>query len=291
MTWICATGIAWANSSTEWPNWRGPSGNGSTMAGNYPSHWQADQAGWKVRLPGKGGSSPIIWKDRIYLTSPDEGQDAVLAFDLDGKELWKTRLGPESAAKHRTLGSSCNSSPVTDGQAVFVYFKSGHFAALEPDGKVRWKLNLTERFGQEQLFWDQGSSPVLTDRQVILARIHQGESWVAGFDKATGALSWQVARTYQAPSENDNGYATPVLFKHGGQPAFLIWGADHLTAHRAADGQLLWSAGGFNPNGTANWPAIASPVIQDGVAIVRWVATTARAKHACTGSSWAAVVT
>lgn len=266
--WICATGLLGASTEAQWPNWRGPAGNGSTTSGTYPSRWNPDQPAWKVALPGKGSSSPVVWKDRIYLTSPDDGQDAVLAFDLDGKLLWKTQLGPATGAKHRTLGSSCNASPVTDGQGVFVYFKSGHFAALEPDGTVRWKLNLTERFGQEQLFWDQGSSPMLTERQVILARMHQGESWVAGFDKATGTLSWQVARNYKTPPENDNGYTTPILFEHEGQPALLVWGADHLTAHRATDGQLVWSAGGFNPNSTGYWPAIASPVIHDDMVVV-----------------------
>ncbi len=151
---------------------------------------------------------------------------------------------------------------------MFVYFRSGHFAALDFDGKVRWRQNLTEKFGAEKLFWDQGSSPVVTDQHVILTRLHQGESWIAGFDKATGELKWQVARNYQVPTENDNGYTTPVFFEQDGRKAFLVWAADHLTAHDAATGQLLWSAGGFNPDGTGYWPAISSPVIVSDLAIV-----------------------
>ena len=134
------------------------------------------------------------------MTSPAEGEDAVLAFDLTGKLLWQVKLGPENPPKHRTLGSSCNSSPVTDGKAVFVYFKSGHFAALDFAGKVLWKQNLTEQFGRENLFWDQGSSPVVTERHVIVSRMaFKAESWVAGFDKATGEVKWKVARNYKAP--------------------------------------------------------------------------------------------
>ena len=87
-----------------------------------------------------------------------------MAFDLDGKLLWQTMLGPESPPKHRTLGSSSNASPVTDGEALYVYFKSGTLASLKLDGTVRWQINLVERFGREQLFWDAGTSPVLTDQ-------------------------------------------------------------------------------------------------------------------------------
>src|SRR5262245_58379588 len=108
--------------TAHWPSWRGPTANGSISTGNYPTTWNRDGVTWKFPLPGKGGSSPIVWKDRIYLTTPDDGQDAVLALDLQGKQIWLTRLGAESAAKHRTLGSSCNASPVTDGKGIFVYY-------------------------------------------------------------------------------------------------------------------------------------------------------------------------
>ena len=254
--------------SADWPGWRGPSANGSTPMGNYPTRWSVEDAAWKVALPGKGGSSPVVWQNRIYLTTPADGQDAVLALDFSGKQLWLTMLGSASPPKHKTLGSSCNSSPVTDGKGLFTYFRSGHFAALEFDGTVRWKINIQERFGQERLFWDQGSSPVVTDKHVILTRMHQGESWIAGFDKVTGELRWQQRRNYQVPSENDNGYTTPVFFEHQGRKSLLVWGADHLTAHAASDGALLWSCGGFNPRETANWPAIATPVIHGGIAVV-----------------------
>ncbi len=265
---ILGPSIGWAATEAGWPSWRGPNGNGSIATGDYPVQWNGSNVLWKVELPGKGSSTPIVWKDRIFLTSPAEGQDSVLAFDLKGKPLWQTALGPETPPKHRTLGSSCNASPVTDGQSVFVYFKSGDFAALNLDGTVRWQTNLIQRFGREQLFWDQGSSPMVTERHVVLARLHGGESWIAGFDKATGELRWQQPRTFKAPSENDNGYTTPLLFDDNGRKALLVWGADHLTAHNAENGELLWSCGGFNPEGTGNWPAIATPLVAGNLAIV-----------------------
>ncbi len=257
-----------AENASDWPNWRGPQGNGSIGTGQYPVKWDATNVLWKVSLPGKGGSTPIVRSQRIYLTGPAEGQDAVLAFDFSGRRLWETKLGAESQPKHRTLSSSANASPVADGKGLFVYFRSGNLAALEFDGTIRWKTNLVEGFGRDQLFWDQGTSPVVTDQHVVVARMHGGESWLAGFDKATGEVRWRQARNYTTPVENDQGYSTPLLFQHEGQPALLVWGADHLTAHAAADGKLLWSCGEFNPGGTGNWPAIATPVIAGNMVIV-----------------------
>lgn len=265
---LCSAVFALGDSLGEWHNWRGPNANGSIGTGNYPVKWDASNVLWKVALPGKGTSTPIVRNERIYLTGPADGQDAVLAFDLAGRQLWQTKLGAESSPKHKTLGSSANASPVTDGAGLFVRFRSGNFAALEFDGTVRWKLNLVERFGQDQLFWDQGTSPMVTDQHVVMARMHGGESWIAGFDKATGELRWQQARNYKTPIENDNGYSTPLLFPHEGKPALLVWGADHLTAHDAANGKLLWSCGNFNPDATGYWPAIATPVIVGNMAVV-----------------------
>jgi outer membrane protein assembly factor BamB len=254
--------------AANWPNWRGPTGNSSTTTGNYPTAWKVESVSWKFALPGKGSSTPIIWKDHIYLTTPDAGQDAVLALDVQGHKLWLTRLGEESPPKQRQLGSSCNASPVTDGKGIFVYFRSCCLAALELDGSVRWTNDLAARFGPEHLFWDQGTSPVVTDEHVILCRMHHGDSWIAGFDKATGKLRWQQKRNFEVPTEDDNAYTTPVPFQHNGRAAILVWGADHLTAHSASDGSLLWTCGGFNPEGVEYWPAISSPVIYSNLAIV-----------------------
>jgi outer membrane protein assembly factor BamB len=259
----------WGATSVQanWPRWRGPQDNGSAVQGNYPVKWDAESVLWKAALSGKGCSTPIVWERRIYLTAPIEGQDSALGFDWSGKALWQTTLGPEQAGKHRN-GSGSNPSAATDGTGIFVYFKSGNLAALELDGKVRWKTNLVEKFGRDTLFWDHGTSPVLTQGHVIVARMHHGESWLAAFDKATGHLDWKVARDYETPTEGDNSYTTPLVVRHGGSEALLVWGGQHLTAHAAADGKLLWSCGDFNPESKAFWPAVATPVIAGDVAVV-----------------------
>jgi outer membrane protein assembly factor BamB len=268
LTLAVAAALASQAAPGDWPHWRGANGQGSVSTGTFPERWSVDAVRWKVALPGKGTSTPIVSGDRIYLTSPSEGQDAVLAFGLDGKALWETRLGSLSDPKHRSLASSCNASPATDGTGIYVHFKSGNLAALEPDGTVRWKVNLTEKFGVEKLYWDSGTSPVVVGDVVLLSRLHDGDSWVAAFDRKTGEIRWREKRNFPTPAENNNGYATPVPFEHGGKSAVLIWGADHLTAHAVSDGHVLWTAGGFNPNATGYWPAIATPVIHRDVVVV-----------------------
>ena len=262
---LCVPSIS---SAADWPNWRGPAQNGSLDAGDYPTKWKPDDVAWKVALPGKGGSSPIIWGGNIIVTCPDGSQNSVIAFDGNGKRLWQSKLGKAKNPKHKKLGSSCNSSPVTDGKGIYVYFKSGDFAALEMGGKVRWHKNLHDEFGPEKLYWDQGSSPVIVGDTVVLTRLHGGKSWIAGYDTKTGKEKWRQARDYKVPKENDNGYTTPVIFEHKGETALLVWCSDHLTAHSAKDGKVLWTCAGFNPDATGFWPAISSPVVIDGVAVV-----------------------
>lgn len=268
LTAALAAAASAAPKAADWPSWRGPSASGSTVQGEYPGKWTLADVAWKTPLPGMGVSTPITWKDRIYLTTPAEDQDAVLALDRSGKQVWLTKLGPASAPRHRSLASSCNASPVTDGKSLFVRFRSGRLAALDMDGKVRWQFNINERFGPEELYWDQGASPAVTENLLIVSRMHHGESWVAGFDKMTGEQRWLQKRNFEVPAENDNGYTTPIPFRYKGKPALLIWGSDHLTAHSAADGSVLWTCGGFNPGAVKNWPAIASPVLHNGIAVV-----------------------
>ncbi|HWH67756.1 MAG TPA: PQQ-binding-like beta-propeller repeat protein, partial [Candidatus Sulfotelmatobacter sp.] len=183
------------------------------------------------------------------------------------KPVWQSSFGPEKPGKHRS-GSGSNPSPATDGQGLFVYFNSGTLAALELGGQVRWQTNLVKSFGPETLYWDQGISPVLTEKAVVIARMHHGESWLAAFDKTTGQLRWKVARNYETPLEGDHGYTTSLVVRQDQQEMLLVYGAEHLTAHTATDGQVVWSCGGFNPRAMQNWPAVASPVVAGDMVIV-----------------------
>jgi outer membrane protein assembly factor BamB len=256
-----------ARGEPNWPAWRGPQDNGSTAPGTYAINLDPTNAVWMTALPGKGCSTPVVWDKHIVLTSPTNGLDAVLAFDWNGKPLWVTTFGTEKPGAHRN-GSGSNPSPTTDGKSIFVRFKSGTLAALSFEGKVLWQTNLIEAFGPENLYWDQGTSPVVTHNDVVVARMHGGDSWLAGFDKATGRMRWKVERNFQIPVEGDHAYTTPLIIQEQGKECILVWGAQHLTAHDAVDGKLLWTCGDFNPQAVPNWPAVASPVVAGDIAVV-----------------------
>ncbi|HZR20940.1 MAG TPA: PQQ-binding-like beta-propeller repeat protein [Verrucomicrobiae bacterium] len=263
----CSLATAVAQPQPNWPAWRGPHDNGSAEPGTYPSDLNAGNALWKADLPGKGCSTPIIWNKEIFLTAPTNNLDAAFAFDWNGKPRWVTAFGAQSPGAHRN-GSGSNPSAVTDGKGLFVRFKSGTLAGLDLDGNVRWQTNLISAFGPENLYWDQGTSPVLTGTDVIVARMHGGDSWLAAFDKLTGGLHWKVARNFETPVEGDHAYDTPLLIQEHGRQSVLVWGAQHLTSHDIATGKMLWSCDDFNPQAVPNWPAVASPVVCGDIAIV-----------------------
>lgn len=254
--------------AAHWPRWRGPGADSSAPAGKYAVKFNATEGhAWKVALPGKGCSSPAVWGDKIIVSTPVDGKNAAICFDLDGKERWRTTIGNAREGKHRN-GSASNPSPVTDGKYVFFYYKSGEVAGLDIEGKLLWSTNLQEKYGKDTLYWDIGTSPVVTEKHVVVAVMHEGESFLVAFDKATGEVAWKVSRNYKCPTEGDHAYTTPILIRHDNRDALLVWGAEHLTAHDAADGKVLWSCGEFNPQKKGNWVAVASAVVSGDMAIV-----------------------
>ena len=157
--------------------------------------------------------------------------------------------------------SGSNPSPTTDGQYVFVYFKSGRFACLNMQGETVWTKNLQELYGEDTLWWDLGTSPVLTKNLVVVACMQSDVSYLVAFEKGTGEVAWKQDRNLDAPSESAQSYTTPVVLTRGDREVIIALGADHVTAHDASTGKQIWIAGDFNPNGQPNWRSIASPVV------------------------------
>lgn len=257
----------------NWPNWRGPALDGVAAGTGFATTWSPQEhVAWKVTLPGLGASTPAVWGDSIVLTCAIEGQDAVLCFDRSGKERWRRSLGAVKPGKH-AKATGCNPSPVTDGKHVWVYFKSGELAALDlASGAVAWRENLQEKFGEDTLWWDLGTSPVLTKDAVVVAVMQTGPSYLAAFGRTDGKLLWKHDRNLDAPEEAAQSYSTPLVVKgeeRFGEPAemIVVLGADHLTAHDAADGREAWRVGGLNPAGEKYFRSIASPVVADDLVI------------------------
>lgn len=251
----------------NWPNWRGPSNNGVASGKNYPIKWSStENVAWKVVLPGKGTSTPAVWGDRIFVSCSVDQKNLLVCLDRNGKEQWRAELGHERTGKNAKASGS-NPSPVTDGQYVYAYFKSGDFACLDFAGKIIWQKNLQKLYGEDTLWWDLGTSPVLTKDFVVVACMHSGPSYVAAFKKASGEVAWKQARNLDAPEEAAQSYSTPVVLTEGGRETLIVLGADHVTAHDAATGRELWRFGGLNPTGHKYFRSIASPAVSDGIVV------------------------
>jgi outer membrane protein assembly factor BamB len=265
--------VAAACPAADWPNWRGPALDGTAGGSGFAVTWSPEEmVRWRVPLPGLGASTPAVWGERIVLTCGIDGKDAAICFDRAGKELWRTPLGGEKPGKHKKA-TGCNPSPVTDGKFAWVYFKSGEIACLDlADGDVVWRTNLQERFGEDTLWWDLGTSPVLTAKAVVVAVMQTGPSYLVAFDRETGSMLWKHDRTLSAPEEAAQSYSTPVVARGIpalGEPAETIFvlGADHVTAHDAVTGEELWRVGGLNPKQDRFFRSIASPVLADDLVI------------------------
>lgn len=259
--------------AADWPGWRGPASDGVAAGTGYVRDWSREtNVRWQAALPGLGASTPAVWGDAIVLTCAADGKDAAVCFGRDGSERWRRLLDAEKPGKHKKA-TGCNPSPVTDGTHVWVYFKSGELACLAlADGAVVWQTNLQQRFGEDTLWWDLGTSPVLTEKAVVIAVMQTGPSYLAAFDRATGDLLWKHDRDLGAPEEAAQSYSTPVVVKGNaalGEPneVLFVLGADHVTAHDAADGREVWRAGGLNPTGHKYFRSIASPVVTDTLVI------------------------
>lgn len=263
LTVIASAAVA----AESWPSWRGPTQNGVASSTSFPTAWSASEnIKWKVALPGKGSSSPIVWEDRVVITYGIEDQNVVGCFDRQGKLLWKQTLGKEVPGKHKKATGS-NPSPVTDGEHIYVYFKSGDLAAFDFDGKVAWHVNLQKEYGADTLWWDLGTSPVLTKDNVVVAVMQTGPSYLVALNKKTGKVAWKQDRNLDAPEEAAQAYSTPVVFHYQGQEQMVVLGADHVTCHTAADGKELWRVGGLNPTQHKYFRSISGPVVDDDMVV------------------------
>jgi outer membrane protein assembly factor BamB len=279
-------------------------GTGVAADGEYPVKFSAtENVAWKLKLPGRGSSTPAVWDDRIFVScaigeSPEalgfrpgkmeesSAKNGLLCYDMKGNELWRKELGAERAGKHPN-GSGSNPSPVTDGEHVVAYYKSGTLACLDVNGKELWRTNLQKRFAKDTLWWDLGTSPVLVEDCVVVAvqqsprgkgegygqSAGSGEraashSYLVAFDLDSGEMKWNVPREYECAEESDQSYTTPQVVESDGKKVIVTWGADHLTGHDAATGKLLWESGDFNPRNQGMWRTIASAAVSDGVAVV-----------------------
>jgi len=270
----------------NWPQWRGPNGQGISTEKQLPTEWGPDKGiAWKLPLDS-GHSSPIVWGDRAFVTSVIEGEaipgqkaathmlggkewvhpDSVAAdrkhtfkvIGIDtktGKVAWEQTAyeGPVYDARHRQ-SSFAAPTMITDGRMVFAYFGAEGLYAYDLHGKLAWKV--VEKF--KTLGLGAGTSPVLHGDLVIIQRDEDNgeESVVVAYDRTTGKEAWKVKRPIQAS------WSTPVLVNAGSRTELVTNGNEHVIAYEPATGKELWRTKGVESN------AIHTPLVGKGLVIV-----------------------
>lgn len=222
----------------NWPGWRGPRGDGSSLDAKVPVAWNLDDNQiWKVALPGIGHASPIIWEDRIFTVSAVEetGERELICLNREsGKTIWtKTVLEAPFEGIHR-LNSRASSTPVTDGERVFVSFldESRMFvAAYDLEGEKLWEAR-TGSFSSKHGYC---SSPILWKDTVIINGDHDGEGFIVALDQKTGAEVWNQPRPNHTRS-----YCTPIIRKIGDRNQMIMSGSKCVASYDPDNGKMHW---------------------------------------------------
>jgi outer membrane protein assembly factor BamB len=263
-----------------WPQWRGPHATGAAVSGNPPAEWsESRNVRWKVEIPGRGSSSPVVWGDKLFLLSAvPVGVDiaashtprgsisprvphrfVVLAIDRrTGKTLWErtaAEVVPHESS-HPDNGTWASSSAVTDGQHVIASFDSFGYYAYDLDGKLVWQKDLGDKKMRNE--FGEGSTPALHGNHLVIVWDHfvPGASFVVTLDKRTGQEIWRAKR-----DEIDT-WATPLVVEQDGRAQVIVNGMNRLRSYDLETGAIVWESPGTTMN------PIPSPVAADGMLFV-----------------------
>lgn len=268
------------SSSSNWPQWRGPLGTGVSPNGDPPIEWSEDSnVQWKIELPGRGHSTPIVQGNRIFiLTAVPFGPQleprksgrpgahdnlavsqrhrfVALAVDREsGRILWQKTLHealPKEGAHY--TASMASASPVADDEHVFAFFGSHGLYCLDHDGDVVWQKNLGQMHTKHG--HGEGASPALHGDTLVVNWDHEGDSFIVAFDKSTGNERWRKNRA------EVTSWATPVIVNHHGKPQVVVCGTSRVRSYDLMSGDVIWECGGLSAN------IVATPVYSDGIII------------------------
>jgi outer membrane protein assembly factor BamB len=262
----------------DWPQFRGPAGRGVSDETGLQLTWSATSGvAWKAALPGPGHSSPIIWRDRIFLTAfrssegalgrmtsmltsklamghRPTGQLLVLCLDrATGRVVWQREVETSAIEEVHHTNSPATPTPVTDGSLVYVYFGSRGLFAYDFDGKLVWEKPLGP-FPNE---WGSGSSPVLYDDLLLLNIDSDGDDFLLAVDKRSGKTVWQAPRT-NAP----RAWPTPAVWRKPDGDEIVVSGSARASGYDARTGTERWRV-----NGLSSWVS-PTPLVAHGLLYV-----------------------
>ena len=273
-----------ADAPDAWPRWRGPEFNG-VARGDAPLTWSdKDHIAWKVPVPGRGNSSPVIWGDRLFLTTavptgnapaastaPAPGRRGaygggggpqaeqkllVLAFDRKtGKTLWERTaiVTTPHEGFHQQYGSFASPSVLVDATHAIAFFGSRGVYCYTHDGQPVWQKDFGIKMRMPMAF-GEGSSPALDGDKLVLLFDHQGDSFLVALDKNTGRELWRTPRPPGAT------WSSPLIVTVAGRKQVLVAATKFVAGYDLENGKLIWQTTGLGSN------VIPMPVVADGVA-------------------------
>jgi outer membrane protein assembly factor BamB len=236
-----------------WPRWRGPSGQGLVAGSGYVDKWSAtENVLWKKPIPGRGNSSPIVWGDRIFLTTAYDGgrRLALLAYRRsDGSLLWES-FAPQgrSQSAHYKNGQA-SATPVTDGERVYVSFGPRGLFAFDLDGKAVWRQDL----GEMDAYHGTAGSPILYKDRLILYQDQYSDAFIAAFEARTGRPLWRTRRDASV------GWGTPIAVRVGDHDEIIVNSQQRVHAYDPDTGRELWRCNG------SLYEVIPTPVVGYGM--------------------------
>jgi outer membrane protein assembly factor BamB len=260
-----------------WPQWRGPDATGVSQHADPPTEWsETKNIKWKIQVPGRGSSSPVVWGDHIFLltaipagvpaaeTHTPRGaltprlthQFKLLAINRsDGTIAWERTAREEvpHEASHQDNGTWASASAITDGQHVIASFESRGIFCYDMHGTLVWQKDLGDKKMRNE--FGEGSTPVLHGNTLVVVWDHfvPGESFVVALDKRNGKELWRVTR-----DEIDT-WATPAVVEESGRTHVIVPGMNRLRSYDLATGAILWETAGLTMN------PIPSPVVGEGM--------------------------
>jgi len=224
----------------NWPGWRGPRGDGTSLEPNIPIRWDGPSGrniAWKTELPGTGHASPIVWEDRVFLVGCREDRRERILLSLDrktGKILWEQVVVQSPLERKHRLNSYASSTPATDGRQVYVSFLDRDqmlVASYDFDGNRRWLV----RPGVFHSVHGYCSSPVLFKGLVLLNGDHDGDAYLVALNRRTGNTVWKTPRENRTRS-----YCVPILRQFDGRMQMILSGSKCVASYDPNDGSRHW---------------------------------------------------
>ena len=274
-------GFSMFAADNDWPQWRGPNNDGMAR-GDAPVEWNdTKNIAWRASIPGRGNSSPVIWGDKIFLTTalPTDGatsspprqgrgpgggaaagrQHKFVVMCLDrrnGKVLWErvAKIATPHEGYHHAYGSFASNSPVTDGKNLYAFFGSRGIYCYDLNGKLIWEKSFPPM--RMRLGFGEGAAAVVDGNALYLKFDQEQGSYLLALDKLNGKELWRVSR------DEVSSWSPPLIVTHKGRKQVLVSATTRVRSYDPATGKLIWECGGLGSN------VIPAPVITDDVVYV-----------------------